>query len=90
MDEIKELLFPEKKITNYPLYFYRVFGKIFALTIFGVGTVLLAALCFPIYKLIFRPKPRFRYHTRYLIYILFNFFIKFLRLLGLKLIKKII
>lgn len=87
MDETQALLFPEKKITNYPLYFYRVFGKIFALVIFGVGTVLLAALCFPICKLIFRPRARFRYHTRYLIYILFNIFIKFLWLLGLVRIK---
>ncbi|MBB5224855.1 lysophospholipid acyltransferase family protein [Treponema ruminis] len=87
MDENKELLFPEKKVTNYPLYFYRIFGKIFALVIFGVGTVLLAALCFPICKLIFRPKTKFRYHTRYLIYILFNVFIKFLWLLRVIRIK---
>jgi len=83
MDENKALLFPEKKVTNYPLYFYRIFGKIFALAIFGVGTVLLAALCFPICKLIFRSKTKFRYHTRYLIYVLFNVFIKFLWLIGI-------
>ena len=91
MDSDKPLLFPEKKVTNYPLYFYRVFGKILALSFFAVGTILLAALCFPICKLIFRPKTKFRYHTRYLIYILFNGFIKVLwalRLLKVKVDKK--
>ena len=83
MDSEKPLLFPEKKITNYPLYFYRIFGKVFALAIFAVGTVLLAALCFPICKLLFRPKEKFRYHTRFLIYILFNWFIKVLWIFGL-------
>ena len=82
MEETKKLLFPEEKIKNYPLYFYRVFGKIFALVIFGIGTMLLTILFFPVCKLIFPSKRAFRYHTRHLVYVLFCVFIKFLWLLG--------
>lgn len=82
MNETEKLLFPEGKITNYPLYVYRVFFKILSLVIFGIGNLLLAIVCFPFCKLIFRSKKSFRYHTRYIVYLLFSGFTKVLRFLG--------
>lgn len=87
MVETKKLLFPEEKIKNYPLYFYRVFGKVFSLVIFGIGTILLSIVFFPIFKLIFHSKRKFRYHTRHVIYVLFKGFTKLLSITGLMKIK---
>lgn len=85
--EEKKLLYPEEKTRNYVLYFLRLLGKLASLTVFGVGTVLLSIICFPIGKLIFRKKISFRYHTRHLVYVLFQFFIGFMRLVGVIKIK---
>ncbi len=81
--EEKKLLYPEEKIRNYPLYFWRLFAKITSLTVFGIGTLLLSIVCFPIGKLVFRKKIIFRYRMRHLVYVLFNVFIGFMRLLGI-------
>ena len=80
--ESKKLLYPEEKISNYPLYFFHIFGKLVSLFVFGVGTILLSIVCFPIGKIIFHPKKRFRYHMRHLVYILFNIFLKFMQVIG--------
>ena len=87
MEDEKKLLWPEEKIKNYPLYFYHVFGKVFSLAIFGIGTTLLTIICFPICKILFRPKRRFRYHTRHLIYVLFKGFNKLLSIASLQKIR---
>ena len=80
-------LYPERKIKNYPLYFYRVFVKLLSLTVFGIGTVLISITCFPIAKLIF-PKPRnFKYHMRHLIYLLFRLFVRFMSVFGILKVK---
>ena len=81
-NETKQKLYPDEKIKNYPLYFYRIFAKLLSLFIFGVGTVLLSIICLPVGMLIFRSKQKLRYHMRHLIYVLFNFFIKFMWLIG--------
>ncbi len=79
--------YPEQKITNYPLYVLHVIGKLLALLIFGIGTILLTIICFPILKLIYRQKKDFRYHTRYLVYVLFNGFLGIIYALGVIKIK---
>ncbi|MBP3773629.1 MAG: 1-acyl-sn-glycerol-3-phosphate acyltransferase [Treponema sp.] len=83
----KTLLYPEEKIKNYPLYLYRIFGKLLSLAVFGVGTILLSIICFPIGKLLFHPKKNFRYKMRHLVYMLFNVFICFMRCIGVVTIK---
>lgn len=85
--EEKQLLYPNEKISNYPLYFFHIIGKLLSLTIFGVGTVLLSIICFPIGKLIFRKKISFRYHMRHFVYVLFQFFIGFMWIVGVIKIK---
>lgn len=79
----KALLYPAEKIKNYPLYAYRVFGKLLSIAVFGIGTILLSIICFPIGKLIFHPKKNFRYHMRHLVYVLFNVFCGFMRCIGI-------
>ena len=91
MDGEKTLLFPKEKIKNYPLYFLRIISKLISLSIFGVGSVLLSIICFPIAKLIFPKKQKFQYHMRHLIYVLFKFFLGImwsLNLLKIKVNKK--
>lgn len=82
-----DLLYPQEKIKNYPLYCWRVVGKLISLLTFGIGTTILTLICFPVMKLLFRKKQSFRYHTRGLVYILFNVFIKFMWLLGIVSVK---
>lgn len=79
--------YPDTKITNYPLYLFHIVGKLIALFLFGFGTVILSIICFPILKLVFRKKKDFRYYTRYLVYILFNGFMKILEILNVSKIK---
>lgn len=83
----KQLLYPEVKISNYPLYFYRVFIKIFSLILFGIGTIVISLVCFPLARLIFPNKRRFRYHMRYFVHILFRGYLAVLGTLGFVKIK---
>lgn len=83
----EKLLYPEESVKNYPLYIFRVFGKLVSLFVFGVGTILLSIFCFPVGKIIFHPKKKFRYNMRYLVYVLFNIFLKFMELIGILRIK---
>ena len=85
--ESKKLLYPEEKISNYPLYVFHIFGKIVSILVFGIGTVLLSIVCFPIGKIIFHPKKNFRYHMRHLVYTLFRVFVGFMWLIGIVKVK---
>jgi 1-acyl-sn-glycerol-3-phosphate acyltransferase len=55
---------PKEKIRNYPLYLWRIFGKLLSFFIFGVGTVLLLVFFFPAMTLICRTDEDFKTHGR--------------------------
>ncbi len=86
-EETLKPTYPDEKISNYPMYVLHIIGKLIALLLFGIGTILLTIVCFPIFKLLYHDKKEFRYHTRYLVYVLFNGFMGILYVLGVSKIK---
>lgn len=48
------------RIKNYPLYFWRVFRKLFVVAFFGIGTLLIVIVVFPIMRLVIRDNKKFR------------------------------
>ena len=83
----QKLLYPEEKTKNHLLYFFRILCKLISLFVFGIETILVSIISFPIGKLLFRKKNIFRYNMRYLVYLLFQQFIGFMRLIGIVKIK---
>lgn len=72
----EELIYPEEKVTNHIVYWWRIFAKIFSFAFFGTGSLLLSILILPFMKIIFRDKKTFSEKTRKLISFLFRVFIK--------------
>ncbi|MDE5776512.1 MAG: hypothetical protein K2H67_06505 [Treponemataceae bacterium] len=48
------------RIKNYPLYFWRVFRKLFVVAFFGIGTLIIVIVVFPIMRLVIRNNKKFR------------------------------
>jgi 1-acyl-sn-glycerol-3-phosphate acyltransferase len=70
-------------ITNWPLYIYLVIVKLFSFFIFGLGTVLLAIVFFPVMSLLFHPKTHFQKYSRRMISGYFRwFYVNMMRLFG--------
>ncbi|MCR4822315.1 MAG: 1-acyl-sn-glycerol-3-phosphate acyltransferase [Treponema sp.] len=65
-------------IKNYPLYCWHIFAKILSFALFGLGTILISILAFPIMKLFFWKKERFRKAGHHFISIMFRFFVCFM------------
>jgi len=55
-------MFPPElpRVTNWPLYWYRVFAKWFSFFIFGLASLLLVIVIFPPVKLFLHPRDRFK------------------------------
>jgi len=70
-------------IKNLPLYMYRVFLKWMCYFSFGVGTILLVILVFPVMMIFFHPKDRFQRLARRFISFCFRGFIVIFTFLGL-------
>jgi len=70
-------------IKNFPLYMYRVFMKWFCYFSFGVGTLILVILVFPVMMIFFHPKDRFQKYARRFISFCFRGFVKIFTFLGL-------
>lgn len=83
----KNRLYPEEKIKNYPLYFYRIFAKLLSLAIFGLGNVVFSIIIFPFGKLIFWNKGTFRRYMRYFAHSFLKFLVKFMSFVGVIKIK---
>jgi len=62
-------------ITNKPLYAYRVFVKWFSFFFFGISTLLLVSIVFPVMCIVFHPKERFKKYGRRFVSASFKFFI---------------
>ena len=68
-------------VKNYPLYWWHIFAKIMSFTLFGLGTVFISIIAFPIMKLLFWKKERFRKAGHHFISIMFRFFVCFMTLI---------
>jgi len=69
-------------ITNKPLYACRVFVKWFSFFYFGISTLVLVTIVFPIMCLVFHPKERFQKHGRRFVSASFRFFVSLMHFLG--------
>lgn len=65
-------------VKNYPLYWWHIFAKIMSFTLFGIGTILISIVAFPIMKLLFWKKERFRKAGHHFISLMFRFFVCFM------------
>jgi 1-acyl-sn-glycerol-3-phosphate acyltransferase len=70
-------------VKNWPLYAYRVIGKWFSFFIFGLGSLVLVSIAFPIMRLLLHPKERFRKYGRRLVSSAFRFFIFIMHFIGI-------
>lgn len=69
-------------VRNYPLYWWHVFVKWLSFLVFGVGSVLISIVAFPIMKLLFPNPQRFRTAGHRFISAMFRFFVGFLTVIG--------
>ena len=60
---------------NKLLYAYRCFSKLFYIGFFGIGSIIIGLVIFPLMRLVLHPKERFRKHARRFISFTFKFFI---------------
>jgi 1-acyl-sn-glycerol-3-phosphate acyltransferase len=63
-------------VGNWPLYLYRIFMKWFSFFIFGLGTLTLVLLVFPVMLAFFHPKKKFQKLARRLISASFQGFVR--------------
>jgi len=70
-------------VSNKVLYAYRVFGKWFAFFFFGLITLILIILVFPIMRLALHPKERFKKYGRRFISSSMRFYLGILRVIGI-------
>lgn len=63
------------RIKNYPLYFWRVFRKLFVMAFFGIGTLIVVILVFPIMRLVVRDGKKFRKGGHHFISCVLEFYI---------------
>ena len=70
-------------MSNKALYAYRVFAKWFAFFFFGLCTLILLTLIFPLMRLALHPKERFKKHGRRFVYGSMRFYLGVLRIIGI-------
>ena len=74
-------------ISNRPLYVYRVLAKWFSFIFFGICTLILVFIVFPIMRLVLHPSERFKKYGRRLVSSSMSFFVSlmhFLRIVNLE------
>ena len=69
-------------VSNRALYVYRVFGKWFSFFFFGLITLILLTLIFPIMHLFFHPRERFRKYGRCFVSASMRFFVRVMTIVG--------
>ncbi|GHU40768.1 1-acyl-sn-glycerol-3-phosphate acyltransferase [Spirochaetia bacterium] len=69
-------------ITNYPLYVYRVFAKWLSFLYFGIGSLFIICISFPIMRLRFRTREEFQRRGHALVSSMWANFCLFLRFVG--------
>lgn len=74
---------PMPPISNKALYAYRVAAKWFSFFFFGVSTLILITLIFPVMRLALHPKERFRKYGRRFVSASMRFFVGVMHTLGI-------
>jgi len=69
-------------VKNWPLYIYRIAGKLFSFFVFGLGSLVLATIAFPVMCLVLHPRERFRKHGRRLVSSAFKLFVFIMHFIG--------
>jgi 1-acyl-sn-glycerol-3-phosphate acyltransferase len=69
-------------VRNWPLYLYRIFMKWFSFFFFGMGTLTLVLLVFPVMLVFFHPREKFRKLARRLVSASFRFFVGMMVFVG--------
>jgi 1-acyl-sn-glycerol-3-phosphate acyltransferase len=70
------------RVTNWPLYCYRIFVKWLSFFVFGSCSLILLIFFFPWMRLVFRPKERFKKCARRLVSSYMGGFVKFMHIMG--------
>ena len=82
-----DYVFEIPPVKNPVLYAWRIFAKIAAITLFGLGGLLLGIIAFPIMKIIWRKKADFQKNARRFTSALFRFFTAVTSVLSLAKVK---
>lgn len=84
MAEVKttKVIYDTPPVKNYPLYWWHIFAKILSFALFGIGTVMISIVAFPVMRAIFWGNRRFKKAARRFINIMFKFFGIFMVSLG--------
>ncbi len=69
-------------VSNRALYCMRVFMKLFSFFLFGIGTIVLVGVLFPVMRLCIHPRERFRRDARRLVSLCMRFFTGIMYCLG--------
>jgi 1-acyl-sn-glycerol-3-phosphate acyltransferase len=70
-------------VRNRPLYIFRVLMKWLSFFVFGLGTLTLAVLVFPVMLILFHPKARFKKNARLLVSASFRKYIRFMEIIQI-------
>jgi len=70
-------------ITNKPLYVRRVFAKWFSFFFFGLSSLILVIIVFPVMCIFFHPKERFKKYGRHFVSVFMRFFISLMHFIGI-------
>jgi 1-acyl-sn-glycerol-3-phosphate acyltransferase len=70
-------------ISNKPLYACRIFAKWFSFFYFGLSTLILVIIIFPVMYLVFHPRERFKKYGRRFVSISFRFFVSLMHFIGI-------
>jgi 1-acyl-sn-glycerol-3-phosphate acyltransferase len=74
-------------VKNWPLYYCRVFFKLFSFLIFGTGSVILGIFVFPAMRLVLHPRDKFSKYGRKFISFTMRVFIHMLHVFGVATLK---
>jgi len=70
-------------VKNRPLYIYRIAAKLFSFFMFGLGSLVLVTIAFPIMRLVLHPRERFRKYGRRLVSSTFRLFVFIMHFIGI-------
>lgn len=68
-------------VRNYPLYWWHIIAKILSFMLFGLGSILISIVAFPVMAILFPKKERFRKAGHHFISFMFRFFVGFMTLI---------
>ena len=75
------------EIKSYPAYWYRILSKIFFIFTFGLGSVILSIILFPVLRIFVHPKLKFQAEARKLVSASFRFFCFLMKIFHVSLLQ---